>query len=93
MPVIGWPPTKRSRNHSRLCAKDSAICSGRPPATRGARRPAPVRTRGANWATVAASSVSGVPGVGETKLDRYGPAFLAVIADSESRPEQKGGQR
>jgi ATP-dependent DNA helicase RecQ len=22
-----------------------------------------------------------VPGIGETKLDRYGPAFLAVIAE------------
>ncbi len=27
------------------------------------------------------AEMAGVPGVGETKLDRYGPAFLAVIAD------------
>ncbi len=27
------------------------------------------------------AEMAGVPGVGETKLDRYGPAFLAVIAE------------
>jgi ATP-dependent DNA helicase RecQ len=27
------------------------------------------------------AQMAGVPGVGETKLDRYGPAFLAVIAE------------
>lgn len=26
------------------------------------------------------TAMSSVPGVGETKLDRYGPAFLSVIA-------------
>jgi ATP-dependent DNA helicase RecQ len=26
------------------------------------------------------AEMAGVPGVGEAKLDRYGPAFLAVIA-------------
>ncbi|MBR0344822.1 MAG: HRDC domain-containing protein, partial [Rudaea sp.] len=27
------------------------------------------------------SEMAGVPGVGEAKLDRYGPAFLSVIAE------------
>jgi ATP-dependent DNA helicase RecQ len=27
------------------------------------------------------NEMAGVPGIGETKLDRYGPAFLAVIAE------------
>ena len=27
------------------------------------------------------AEMAGVPGVGEAKLDRYGPAFLAVIAE------------
>ena len=27
------------------------------------------------------AKMADVPGVGEAKLDRYGPAFLAVIAD------------
>ncbi|MHA6688355.1 DNA helicase RecQ [Mesorhizobium sp. A556] len=30
------------------------------------------------------AQMAGVPGVGETKLDRYGPAFLAVIAEHDS---------
>jgi len=30
---------------------------------------------------VSRAAMSAVPGVGETKLDRYGPAFLAVIAE------------
>ncbi len=29
------------------------------------------------------AEMAGVPGVGEAKLDRYGPAFLAVIAEHE----------
>ncbi|RJG41493.1 DNA helicase RecQ [Mesorhizobium sp. DCY119] len=30
---------------------------------------------------ISRAEMAGVPGVGETKLDRYGPAFLAVIAE------------
>ncbi len=43
-----------------------------PPRSKGFHSPSPCARR---------SQMAKIPGVGEAKLDRYGAAFLAVIAD------------
>ncbi|GFG99403.1 hypothetical protein MTIM_52820 [Mycobacterium timonense] len=49
---VATAPSKRSRNHNRLCANDNGTNAGRALATNGFRPPPLPPTRGANCATV-----------------------------------------